>query len=117
MARFKKKMRKSRRNYFGRSVSRKGGSSGLSVTDVLIGGALYGALRPKAVQMLPDFFTFGPVNSDNVILGGAGYLLSKQSNKILKATGMMAMATEAGVVTANLTSGLQQTSSGSYVYG
>lgn len=84
---------------------RKSTKPSLSVTDVLIAGALYGAVRPVVSSMLPSFFSFGPVDSDNVILGGAGYFASKQPNKLIKAVGLIAMGTEAGIVAANLVSG------------
>lgn len=83
-----------------RSSSR--GSSGISVMNVLLAGAVYGAVRPTIANMLPTFFKFGPVDSDNVILGGAGYLASRQSNKFIKTLGLVAMGTEAGIITSQL---------------
>lgn len=72
----------------------------ISVTDVLLAGAIYGAVRPTVTNMLPTFFSFGPVDSDNVLLAGAGYFASKNSNKLIKTIGLVAMGTEAGIVAA-----------------
>ena len=110
MARF----RKARRSGFrakAMSSYRKASKPSLSVMDVLLAGAVYGAVRPTVANMLPTFFKFGPVDSDNVILGGAGYMASKSKTKFVKALGLVAMGTEAGIVTSNLLT--SQTSSSS----
>ena len=100
------------RFYGGRGRGRRGHSSaGIKATDILLGGALYGLARPYVANMLPTMFSFGPVDSDNVIIGGAGYLLSKNSNKIIKSMGLVAMGGEAGIITSQLASGMKTTSS------
>jgi len=88
-------------------------SSGSSVMNVLLAGAIYGAARPMVANMLPTFFAFGPVDSDNVILGSAGYFMSKNSNNLIKTIGLVSMATEASIVTSRLVSGAPMSSSGS----
>ena len=74
----------------------------ISVMDVMLAGAIYGAVRPMVANMLPTFFSFGPIDSDNVILGGAGYMASKSSSKLIKTVGLIAMGTEAGIIANNL---------------
>ena len=70
--------------------------------DVLLAGAIYGAVRPTVANVIPTFFKFGAIDSDNVILAGAGYFASKSNNKIIKSLGLIAMGTEAGIVTSGL---------------
>lgn len=110
MAKFRKAVRRS----YGRAkkMYSRAKTPSLSVTDVLLAGAIYGAVRPTVANMLPTFFSFGPVDSDNVILGGAGFMASKSKTKMIKALGLIAMGTEAGIVTSNLiTNGMGNTSS------
>jgi len=94
-------------------------SGGVGLTDLLIGGAIYGLARPYVANMLPTLFSFGPVDSDNVIIGGAGYLGMKSSNKIIKATSMIAIAGETAIVTGKLMGGTQSgtTQTSTQVYG
>ena len=100
MARFR---RKARRVYSAvKTAYKRARAPSVSVMDVLLAGALYGAIRPTVANMLPTFFKFGPVDSDNVILAGAGYFASKNSNKLIKSIGLIAMGTEAGIVTSGL---------------
>jgi len=87
----------------------------LSVMDVLLAGAIYGAVRPTIAGMLPTFFSFGPVDSDNVVLAGAGYFASKQSNKIIKSLGLVAMGTEAGLVTSKALQGVSTPTSDNWM--
>lgn len=110
MAKFRKAVRRS----YGRvrSMYRARNKPSMGVMDVLLAGAIYGAIRPTVANALPTFFKFGPVDSDNVILGGAGYMASKSNTKLIKAIGLVAMGTEAGIVTSNLMqNGLGETSS------
>jgi hypothetical protein len=86
-----------------RSHSRSSGGVGL--TDLLIGGAIYGVGRGYVANMLPTLFSFGPVDSDNAIIAGAGYLGLKSSNKIIKATSMMAIGGETAIVASRLANG------------
>lgn len=113
MARFKKA-----RRVYGRAkkMYRAHSKPSIGVMDVLLAGAIYGAVRPTVANMLPTFFSFGPVDSDNVILGGAGYFASKSSNKLIKSVGLIAMGTEAGIVTSNLLVGTSSATSTS-TYG
>jgi len=119
MARFRRKAK--RRSYSGfmkRGSSRRKSGSSLSATDVLLAGAIYGVARPMIANMLPSFFQFGPVDSDNVILGGAGYMASKQGNKLIKSVGLIAMGTEAGLIANNVVSSKTSPSANAgYVYG
>jgi len=79
-------------------------TAGLKPVDVIIAGALYGAARPLLANMLPNLFSFGPVDSDNAIIGAAGWYGMKQKG-IWKALGTIALGTEAGIVTARLVTG------------
>lgn len=105
MARFRKKrgFRRAMRSV-GRSYRRSNRAS-IGMMDIILAGAIYGVARPTVTNMLPTFFTFGPVDSDNVILGGAGYMASKSSSKLIKALGLVAMGTEAGIITSKVVSG------------
>lgn len=104
MGRFKRFAKRARsRTASGYKAARK---PSLSVTDVLLAGAIYGVARPTISNMLPSFFKFGSIDSDNVILGGAGFMASKSSNKLIKSIGLIAMGTEAGIVTSGLLSGV-----------
>lgn len=118
MARFRRKAK--RRSYSGfmkRSSSRRKSSSSMSVTDVLLAGAIYGVARSMIVNMLPTFFSFGPVDSDNAILGTAGFFASKQSNKLIKSVGLIAMGTEAGLIANNVVANKLNSNVTGYVYG
>jgi hypothetical protein len=103
---FRRKAR-ARARSFGkvRARSRSSSSGGIKFTDLLIGGAIYGLARPMVANMLPNLFSFGPVDSDNAIIAGAGFMGMKNSNKIIKATSMIAIAGETAIVTGRLTSG------------
>lgn len=99
MARF----RKARKRYFGKKGSYRGHkSSGFSMTDVLLAGAIYGAVRPTVSGMLPTFFKIGVVDSDSVILGAASYFAMKSNNKLIKSIGVIGLGTEAGIITSQL---------------
>lgn len=93
------------RRSFGRARSMrhsKSGRSSLGLWDFALAGAVYGLVRPTIANMLPTFFTFGPVDSDNVILAGAGYFASQSNTKFIKALGYVAIGTEASIVTSNV---------------
>lgn len=101
MARFKKK--RSRSYGFGKKKGKsRSGSKGMTPMDVVLAGAIYGAARPFAARMLPDLFTFGPVDSDNAIIGAAGWYGMKKGNGLMRALGAVALGSEAGIVTARL---------------
>lgn len=90
-----------RRKKSGFRKSKSNGGS-MSVIDVLMAGAIYGVARPMVSSALPSFFNFaGVVDSDNLILGGASYMASKQKG-LIKAIGLIGMGTEAGIVTSNI---------------
>lgn len=76
--------------------------------NVLLAGTIYGLARPFAAKMLPDFFSFGPVDSDNVIIGAAGFYGMKKGNGLIKALGAVALGSEAGIVAARLTNSTAQ---------
>lgn len=115
MARFKKRFKR-RIGAFSSSRRTTSRSTGIGAMDVLLAGAVYGIARPRVAALLPDLFTVGPVTSDNAIIGGAGYLASKQSNKLLKALGLITMGAEASIITSNATQNIGTQTSG-YVYG
>lgn len=113
MARFRKK--RSRRSYgFFKRKSRRSGSSGISATDVMIAGAVYGFGRPIVANMVPPMFEFGPVDSDNAIIGAASFMGMKQRNKLIRAISTVALAGEIAQVVAKMTSG--STSNGTVNY-
>jgi len=107
--RFRKKRFGKRGSYRGfsrRSRGRSnGGSSGLKWWEVLIGAVIYALVRPFVANNVPTFFSFGPLDSDNVIIGGAGYLGYTKGKGIIKATGLAAMVGEASIVASNFASG------------
>lgn len=117
MARFRKMRRRASRN-FKRYSRRSGSSSGLKPMDVVIGGAIYGAGRQFVADFIPDFGTFGPVSSDNLVVGAAAMLGMKQKNKIIKAASTVALGTEIAAVVSKMVQ--QQTAtptqSAGYVY-
>jgi len=101
--------RKARRAYrgFKRSRGRRSrGSSGLSPMNVLLAGAIYGAARPMVSKFMPDMFSFGPIDSDNVLIGVAGYYGMKKSSGLIKALSTVALGSEVGIVTARLSQGM-----------
>lgn len=103
--------RKARRS-FGRGLkkyarNKTGGS--IKVTDVLLAGALYGVARPIVANALPTMFSFGPIDSDNVLIGAAGWYGMKQKG-LLKALGIVALGSEVGFVAAKAASGMTPTS-------
>lgn len=75
------------------------------MTNVLLAGAIYGVGRPLLANALPNLFNVGPVDSDNALIGGAGWYLSKKSG-LMKAIGVVTMAGEAAQVTAKVTGGM-----------
>lgn len=88
--------------------SRRASSSGLTPMNVLLAGAVYGASRPFVAKLLPDFFSFGPIDSDNVIIGGAGLYAMKKQTGFIKALGAVACGSEAGIVASRVTSNVAQ---------
>ena len=99
---FKKARRFISRGYKQRTKS---SGSGLTPMNVALAGMVYGAARPFIAKMLPDFFSFGPIDSDNVIIGAAGFYGMKKTG-FIKALGAVALGSEAGIVAARVTSGL-----------
>lgn len=105
MARFRKARRFARR--FGRKVRRGfSGRTSLSPGDIILASAVYGVARPMVSGMIPPLFQFGPVSSDNAIIGAAGFLGMKQKNKFMRALGTVALAGEVSAVTATATAGM-----------
>jgi len=104
---FKRKARRAYRG-FKRSRGRRSGgsSSGMSPMNVLLAGAIYGAARPMVSKFMPDLFSVGPVDSDNVLIGVAGYYGMKKGSGLMKALGTVALGSEAGIVTARLSQGM-----------
>lgn len=113
-----KKARSIRRYKTSARRSSRRSSSGLSPMNVLLAGAIYGAARPFAAKMLPDFFSAGPIDSDNVIIGAAGFYGMKKGNGLVKALGAVALGSEAGIIAARVTSGAaeQVSSAGTNAY-
>lgn len=84
--------------------------------NVLLAGAVYGAARPFIAKFMPNFFQFGPVDSDNVILGGAGIWAMKKQGGFMKALGAVTAGSEAGIVASRLTSTATGNSVGTNAY-
>ena len=113
MARFRKK--KSKRSYYGRRSRRRSSkSSGLSAMDYALAGAVYGVARPIVSGMIPPMFEFGPVDSDNAILGGAAFFGLKKGSKMIKAISAVTLAGEVAQVAAKATSGMSSNSAVNY---
>lgn len=105
MARYKKARRAVRRVYSSvKSSYRRSRKPSISAMDVLVAGAVYGIARPTIANALPTMFAFGPVDSDNVILGAGGYMASKSKTKLFKTIGLIAMGTESGIVASKMLS-------------
>lgn len=118
MARFRRKA--SRRSFggFRARASRSRSSSGLTPMNVALAGAIYGVARPIIANTLPNMFSFGPVDSDNAIIGGLGFYGMKKTSGLMKALSVVALASEVGIVTSRLTSGTTSTTNvGSYGSG
>lgn len=109
MAKFRRIARRASRPM--RRISRRSGRSTGSLTpmNVLLAGAIYGAARPYVASMLPNMFNVGPVDSDNVIIGAAGFYGMKKGNGLVKALGAVALGSEAGIIANRLTAGTIQT--------
>jgi hypothetical protein len=111
MARFKKARRIASRVYSAaKSGYKKVSRPSISIIDVMLAGAIYGAARPTVSNMLPNFFQFGPVDSDNVIMGAGGYFASKSKSKLLRALGLVALGTEAGIIVSRVVAPVVQDS-------
>lgn len=106
MAKFKKSFRRASRGF--KKSYRAASKPSLKPMDVVLGGLIYGAARPFAAKMLPDMFSFGPVDSDNVIIGAAGLYGMKKGKGLMKALGAIALGSEAGIVAARVTSSTAQ---------
>lgn len=113
---FRRKAKRSRSRASTRSHSRSKGSSGLSVMNVLLAGAVYGVARPYVANLIPDY-NLGPVSTDNAVIAGLGYLGSKKTG-FIKALGLVAMGSEAGIVAAKGIGGMTGNSGqqDTYVY-
>lgn len=116
MAKFRRKARRSRRSFPVASRRRSNSSSGISAMNVLIAGVAYGLARPYAAKILPNLFTFGPVDSDNAIIAGAGFYALKKQKGFLKALGAVALGSEAGIVAARVTSNVTNIEVGNDAY-
>ncbi len=108
MAKFRRKVRRA----FAKTKSAYRASSrpSISAIDVMLAGAVYGGVRPTIANFTPDLFKFGPVDSDNVIFAGLGYWASRQKSKFIKALGLVAMGTEAGIMTSRVVAPVVQDS-------
>jgi hypothetical protein len=96
---FKRKARRSSRKMSYRAKARRSSSgSGLSLMNVALASAAYTLARPYVANLVPDF-NVGPVSSDNLIIGAAGYYGMRKSG-FIKALGTVALAGEIGVVAA-----------------
>jgi hypothetical protein len=102
---FKRKAKRSFRGFAKKSRSY-AGHSGIKPIDILLAGAIYGAARPFVAKFMPDLFRFGPVDSDNVLIGAAGFYGMKKGKGLIKALGAVALGSEAGIITARLASGV-----------
>ena len=74
--------------------------------NVLLAGAIVGAARPFVADMLPNMFSAGPVDSDNVIIGAASFYGMKKTSGLMKAISTVALAQEAAIITSRVTAGM-----------
>jgi hypothetical protein len=103
MARKRSKGRfRSRVSRFARRSNR---SVGVTPMNLVLAGAIYGYARPIAANMLPNMFSFGPVDSDNILIGAASYYGMRKSSGIVKALSTVALAGEASIIAQRLGSG------------
>lgn len=104
MARFRRRMRRARAS-FHRAYRRASHKGGISPMQIALAGALYGAARPYVASMLPNFFSFGAVDSDNVIIGAAGLYGMTRTSGFTRALGAIALGSEAGIVASKFATG------------
>jgi len=114
MARFRTKARRYFRGFKNKARSMNRTSGQIKATDVLIAGVIYGMAKPIIKNTIPDFFSFGPVSSDNLVIGGAGFYGMKKGKGIVKALGIIALGDQASEVSQNLMGGSQTNNSGIY---
>lgn len=114
MARHRFKARKSRG--FFKKVFRRGHSKGgEGITSMLMGAAIYGAGRDYAANIIQPVSDMVPMGiGDEVLLGSASYLLSKNSNGILKSVGKAGVYIETARVVNALVSGNNKPSASAY---
>jgi len=116
MAKFRKARRVARRvgSYFKRKSSRKSSSS-QSPLNMGIAGGIYGAARPFAANMVPEIGFLGGY-SDNVVLGGAGYLAAKKGSGMIKTAGLAVLTCEAFLAGNKAAQGMMGSNNNSFVY-
>jgi hypothetical protein len=108
-----KKLRKSARRVYSRarkSYSRHS-KGGLTATETAIGSGIYGAARPFIAEKVPDIGMLGGY-SDNLVLGGLGFLASWKGTGMIKKAGMIVLANESFIAGAKLSSGISAGGSG-----
>lgn len=99
-------MRRRMSRSFGRARRSRRSSGTSGIVEMAVMGAAYGGLiRPIVSNNVPNFFTFGPVDSDNAILLAGGYFAHKNSNKWIKALGNAAIIWESGIIASRLMQG------------
>lgn len=94
----------------GRFRGKKGGS--LSPMEMAIGSGIYGFGRPMVANMIPDVSSIP--NSDNVILGVAGYLAASKGSGMIKKAGMVVLANEAFIAASRMSAGTTQNNNTEY---
>lgn len=113
MAKFRKMKRYARRA-FGKA-RRYSKSNRESPIELGIYSAVYGAARTPISNMIPDVPQLGGY-SDNLILGGIGFLAAKKGNGMIKKAGKVVLMNEAFLVGAKASSGLTGSSTSGNVY-
>lgn len=100
-------------------------SSSLNPMSLIVGGALYGAVRQYASNALQPVTSMIPLGNiaDEVVLGTAGYLLATKTSGMLKDVGRAALTIEAARIGEAIISGqvslgnASQSTTSAYVYG
>ena len=117
---FRRRKSRSRRMNFSRRVRhRSRGSSsggGISFKELELYTGLYAAARPYAVGIIPDgFMGLPPQYTENIILGGIGFLGAWKGQGMVKKAGMVTAAGETFVGVSKFLAGMKtsNTSSGS----
>lgn len=108
MARFKKVRRYASKAY--KSVKRYAKSEKETPLETALFAGGYGLVRPYAANMIPDVPQLGGY-SDNLILGGAGFLAAWKGKGIVKKAGKTILAIEAFVAASKASSGIMSNSS------
>jgi len=82
----------------------KGKKSGsVSPMEMALGSGMYGFARPMVANFIPDVSSIP--NSDNVLLGVAGYFAATKGSGLVKKAGYVVLANEAFIAASRMQAG------------